>query len=115
MSTATVFGNFDFNKVEKHPDNKKIIELIKNKDLNGICNNMCNVLETVTIKNYPIISEIKKSMLEYGAMGSLMSGSGPTVFGFYENYDKALVALKNIRSKFRIKEIYITTIFNTSK
>ena len=54
-------------------------------------------------------------MLEYDAIGSLMSGSGPTVFGFYENYDKALVALKNIRSKFRIKEIYITTIFNTSK
>ena len=115
VSTAAVFGNFDLNNVKKHPDNKKIIELIKNKDLKGICDNMCNVLETVTVKNYPIIADIKKAMLEYDAIGSLMSGSGPTVFGFYENYDKALVALKNIRSKFRIKEIYITTIFNTSK
>lgn len=115
VSTAAVFGNFDINKVEKHPDNKKIIEFIKNKDLKGICDNMCNVLETVTINNYPIISEIKSAMLEHNAVGSLMSGSGPTVFGFYENYDKALAALKYIRAKFKIKEIYITTIFNTSK
>ena len=115
VSTAAVFGNFDLNNVKKHPDNKKIIELIKNKDLKGICNNMCNVLETVTVNNYPIIADIKKAMLEYDAIGSLMSGSGPTVFGFYENYDKALIALRHIRSKFRIKEIYITTIFNTSK
>lgn len=114
VSTATVFGNFDLNKVDKHPDNQKMIELIKNKDLKGICNNMCNVLETVTIKNYPIIDTIKKSMLECGAIGSLMSGSGPTVFGFYENYNAALKSLKYIRTKHHIREIYITTVFNTS-
>lgn len=114
VSTATVFGSFDLNKVDKHPDNQKMIELIKNKDLKGICNNMCNVLETVTIKNYPIIDTIKKSMLECGAIGSLMSGSGPTVFGFYENYDAALKSLKYIRTKHHIREIYITTVFNTS-
>lgn len=115
VSTATVFGNFNINNVEKHPDNNKMIELIKNKDLNGICENMCNVLESVTIKNYPIIADIKKAMLDNGAIGSLMSGSGPTVFGFYENYEKALSALKSIRSLYKLKEIYITTIFNTSK
>lgn len=115
VSTATVFGSLDLSKVDKHPDNKKMIELIKNKDLQGICDNMCNVLESVTIKNYPIIDTIKKSMINNGAMGSLMSGSGPTVFGFFENYDMALKALKYIRSKHHIREIYITTVFNTSK
>lgn len=115
VSTATVFGSLDLNKVDKHPDNKKMIELIKNKDLQGICDNMCNVLESVTIKNYPIIDTIKKAMINNGAMGSLMSGSGPTVFGFFENYDMALKALKYIRSKHHIREIYITTVFNTSK
>ena len=115
VSTSVVFGNFDLSKVDKHPDNNRIIELIKDKDLKGICENMCNVLESVTVKNYPVIADIKKSMIEYGAMGSLMSGSGPTVFGFFEDYNTALSALKNIRSKYRIKEIYITTIFNTSK
>lgn len=115
VSTSVVFGNFDLSKVDKHPDNNRIIELIKDKDLKGICENMCNVLESVTVKNYPVIADIKKSMIEYGAMGSLMSGSGPTVFGFFEDYNTALSALKNIRSKYRIKEIYITTVFNTSK
>lgn len=115
VSTATVFGSLDLSKVDKHPDNKKMIELIKNKDLQGICDNMCNVLESVTVKNYPIIDTIKKAMIKNGAIGSLMSGSGPTVFGFFENYDMALNALKYIRSKHHIREIYITTVFNTSK
>lgn len=115
VSTAAVFGSFDLSKVDKHPNNKKMIELIKNKDLQGICDNMCNVLESVTVKNYPIIKTIKKAMIDKGAIGSLMSGSGPTVFGFFENYDKALNALKFIRTKHYIKEIYITTVFNTSK
>lgn len=115
VSTATVFGSLDLSKVDKHPDNKKMIELIKNKDLQGICDNMCNVLENVTVKNYPIIDTIKKAMINNGAIGSLMSGSGPTVFGFFENYDMALNALKYIRSKHHIREIYITTVFNTSK
>ena len=83
VSTATVFGSFDLNKVDKHPDNQKMIELIKNKDLKGICNNMCNVLETVTIKNYAIIDTVKKSMLEGFAIFSLMSCSFPTFFCFY--------------------------------
>lgn len=115
VSTAAVFGSFDLNKVDRHPDNEKMIELIKNKDLQGICDNMCNVLESVTVRNYPIIDTIKKAMLDKGAIGSLMSGSGPTVFGFFESYDKALNALKFIRAKHHIKEIYITTVFNTSK
>lgn len=115
VSTATVFGSFDLKNVNKHPDNNKMTELIKNKDLEGICENMCNVLESVTIKNYPIIAELKNAMLYEGAIGSLMSGSGPTVFGFYKSYEKALKALKNIRAKYHIKEIYITTVFNTSK
>lgn len=112
VSTATVFGALDLNKVEKRPDNEKVIELIKNKDLKGICDNMCNVLENVTIANYPIVEDIKKAMIEHKAVGSMMSGSGPTVFGFYNDYDTALGALKEIRHKFKIKEVYVTTIYN---
>ncbi len=115
VSTAAVFGSFDMSKVEKHPDNALMTELIKNKDIEGICKNMCNVLESVTENNYPVIADLKKAMLENGALGSLMSGSGPTVFGFYESYDKALNALRYIRRKFGIREVYITTVFNTSR
>lgn len=112
VSTATVFGSFDINKVEKRPDNKKMINLIKKKNLKGICDNMRNVLETVTVKNYPIIDDIKKCMLENKAIGAMMSGSGPTVFGIYPNYNSALYGLRAIRNQFKIKEVYITTIYN---
>ncbi len=115
VSTATVFGAFDINNVEKRPDNKKIIELIKAKALEGICQNMCNVLESVTVSNYPIIADVKKEMLENEAIGSMMSGSGPTVFGFYKDYKSALNGLRAVKSKFKFKEIYITTIFNTAR
>ncbi len=115
VSTAAVFGSFDMSKVDKHPDNELMTELIRNKDIEGICQNMCNVLESVTINNYPIIASLKKAMLEKDALGSLMSGSGPTVFGFYESYDKALAALRYIRGRYNIREIYITTVFNTGR
>lgn len=112
VSTAAVFGSLDLNTVDRHPDNEKVIELIKNKDLQGVCNNMCNVLENVTIANYPIVADIKNYMLENKAVGSMMSGSGPTVFGFYNDYNTALAALKKIRHDTKIKEIYVTTIYN---
>ena len=115
VSTASVFGAFDNSAVNKNerPDNNLVIELIKNNDLKGICNNMRNVLESVTIKNYPIIDDIKQMMLDKGAIGSMMSGSGPTVFGFYNSYNEAVKVLRTIRDKHKFREMYITTIFNT--
>lgn len=115
VSTPAVFKEFSLDKVEKHPDIDKMISYIKAGDLKGVCDTMCNVLETVTIKNYPVIAEVKQAMLDCGASGSMMSGSGPTVFGFYGSYEEGIKALKHIRSTFRIREIYLTTIFNTRR
>ncbi len=115
VSTAAVFGAFDIKNVEKRPDNEKMIELIKAKDLEGICRNMCNVLESVTVKNYPVINEVKNTMLENDAIGSMMSGSGPTVFGFYQDYKTALKGLRAIKNRFKFREVYITTVFNTAR
>ncbi len=53
---------------------------------------MGNVLETVTIPNYPVIAEIKEHMMEHGAAGAMMSGSGPTVFGLFDDKEKAVAA-----------------------
>ena len=115
VSTPAVFKEFSLDKVERHPDIEKMIEYIEKKDLKGICGEMCNVLETVTVKNYPVISDIKQAMLDHGATGSMMSGSGPTVFGFFDTYDQGITALKYVRSTYRIREIYLTTIFNTRR
>lgn len=112
VSTASVFKKLKLDEIKKHPETEKIINYIKNKDIINISNSMCNVLETVTINDYPIIDKIKKSMIENDAIGSMMSGSGPTVFGFFYSKQSALNAIRNIRKTFHIKDCFLTTIYN---
>ena len=112
ISTATIFKSLDLSKIQNHPNIDKMIEDIKKQDLKAVSEGMCNVLEEVTIPICPKIADIKAKMLEYGAIGSMMSGSGPTVFGFYPDYESGLAALKEIRKNFHVREIYLTTIFN---
>lgn len=112
VSTATVYQSIDNCGIEVHPDIDTMIKNIEAGDLKAVCDCMCNVLENVTVNNYPIIADIKVKMLELGAVGSMMSGSGPTVFGFFNAYEPALEALKEVRRIFRTREVYVTTIFN---
>lgn len=113
VSTASVFQGLNINEITNHPDIEKMIYNIEKKDLQAICNGLSNVLETVTIKNYPIIDDIKSIMLKNNALGSLMSGSGPTVFGIFASKNDCLSALKELKSDLKIKDTYLTTIFNT--
>ena len=87
VSTKFVYDNLHANELrpEQHPDIDGMMEAIKQKDLYGIADRFGNVLENVTIPAYPVIQEIKDLMLEQGAIGALMSGSGPTVFGLFTN------------------------------
>lgn len=92
VSTKFVYSNLKLDENTKHPDIDKMIDCIREKDLYGLCSNMANILETVTIPEHPEIADIKNTMLENGAVGSLMSGSGPTVFGIFDDLDKAKAA-----------------------
>lgn len=89
ISTKFVYSNLKLDEETIHPDVDLMIDCIKRKDLYGLCDNMANILETVTIPEHPEINDIKKTMLDQGAIGSLMSGSGPTVFGIFDDLDKA--------------------------
>ena len=89
-----------------------MVEAIRNGDLHGITNRMENVLETVTEKTYPVISEIKEKMREEGALTAWMSGSGPTVFGIFEEEDKAQKAAERIREQELGNQILVTTFVN---
>jgi len=100
VSTAWVYNNFKASSVERFPDIEKTIEHIRQKDINAISNDLCNVLESVTIKKYPVINDIKKAMIRFGALGALMSGSGPSVFGLFQAQDRCLNAMKSIRGLF---------------
>ena len=67
-----------------------------------------NVLETVTIPEYPIIRELKEEMLAYGALGALMSGSGPTVFGIFETEGHLQAAYEKMKKREGVSQIFMT-------
>ena len=81
-----------------HPDNKAMRKSLIKKDLQGICKALGNVLEYVTIPEYPEIAKIKQKLSDYGAMAAMMSGRGPTVFAIVEDSQKA----KDIVSKIQL-------------
>ncbi len=111
LSTAQVFENLDLNNIP-HPDIEKIIYYLKKQKLKKVCENLCNVLETVTIPKHPVIRSIKNFMIENGALGSLMSGSGSSVFGIYPSKKEAILAFNQLKYRYKFKEIFLTTPFN---
>lgn len=115
VSTATVFKSLDLSKIDRRPDNNLVIEAINRGDINGVANNMCNVLETVTQRKYPVIGEIKQVMLQYGAQGAIMSGSGPTVFGIYHSKDKAHKTAYKLKLAYLVGDVFITRMYNRQK
>lgn len=112
VSTKFVYENLHADKLKEHPDVDGMVETLKDKDLIRMCNLLGNVLETVTEKEYPIISKVKNIMKENGAEGVLMSGSGPTVFGIFENSQegltKASAAKEVIRENDLATQVFIT-------
>jgi len=96
----------------QHPDIDGMAEAIRSGSLSGILPRLGNVLETVTIPAYPVIADIKRRMLEYGASGSLMSGSGPTVFGIFplERQAEARAAYERLLQDGLAKQIFLVTL-----
>ena len=107
VSTAFVYKNLDLPALSKNPDIDGMLECLKEKDLSGICDRLENVLETVTIKEYPIIEKVKKHLMDQGAKGALMSGSGPTIFAIFEDKKTADDAMESLRSIEDIKQAYV--------
>ncbi len=117
VSTKFVYENLHANdlKPEQHPDVDSMIEAMRQKDLGLLCSRMGNVLETVTIPAYPVINEIKRTMMDNGAIGSMMSGSGPTVFGIFDSPVAAKQAVKAVRAAKLAKQICLTTPYNVKR
>ena len=115
VSTKFVYQNLKLDDTTIHPDIDRLIDDIKAKSLHDIAAHMGNVLETVTIPSYPVIDEIKKHMLSNGAVGAMMSGSGPTVFGLFDDEDTAKKAYKAMRSSHLARQVYLTSVYNNRK
>ncbi len=117
VSTRFVYENLHANdlKPEQHPDVDAMIEAMKEKDLGLLTARMGNVLELVTVPAHPVIEEIKRYMLEAGALGAMMSGSGPTVFGIFDTQAKARKAYHAMRAGRLAKQLYLTVPYNVRR
>lgn len=114
VSTKYVYEHLDAEGVETHPDIDGMIDALEEGDLQGIVSRLGNVLESVTVKKHAIINTLKQCMMESGAMGSLMSGSGPTVFGIFTDVQKAQKAKEEIEKKQLAKQVFVTNFHNSS-
>lgn len=119
VSTKYVYENLHANdlKPEQHPDIDGILDALKKQDLRSMaeCLRDGNVLETVTAEAYPVISRLKATMEENGAAVALMSGSGPTVFGIYEDRMQARRDMAAIRKSRLAKQLFLTTPYNNNR
>lgn len=96
---ANVYKNLDLDSLKDRPDIDKVMKLIEKGDTNSLSKHMRNVLESVTTKDYPIVEVIKEYMIEQGALGSIMSGSGPTVFGIFDDEKVLVECMKDLENK----------------
>ncbi|MBO5986054.1 MAG: 4-(cytidine 5'-diphospho)-2-C-methyl-D-erythritol kinase [Lachnospiraceae bacterium] len=114
VSTKEVYQALDSQSVPWHPDVDGMRQAIEEGRLEGIYSRLGNVLETVTVAKHPIVSEIKQEMFGNGALGSLMSGSGPSVFGIFDDEEKARAAGESIKKKGLAKQVFVTGPVNYS-
>jgi 4-diphosphocytidyl-2-C-methyl-D-erythritol kinase len=110
VSTKEVYQSLNLNEIKDRPDIAGMMKAIEKQDLAGICDRMGNVLEIVTTKMHPIILELKQKLLDYGAIGSLMSGSGPTVFGIFADMSAAYGAYDNVKTL--VNEVFVVKTFD---
>ena len=115
VSTKFVYTNLKANELESHPDIDGQIQAIRSGDRKKVAELCGNVLETVTIPAYPVIEEIKDVMKKGGALNACMSGSGPTVFGLFDDREKAKAVYENLYGGELAKQVYLTTFFNNRK
>jgi len=106
VSTKEVYKNFDLSRVIFHPKIEELIEKMESDDIYFVANNMKNLLENVTLKKHRVISNIKEEVKLNGSIGTMMSGSGPTVFAFFDDMLKAQTCYDNMKKKY--KDVFIT-------
>ena len=108
VSTKFVYENLHVDRLMDHPDIDGVAACIRSGDLRGMAARLSNVLETVTAKHYPVIEERKAFLREHGALAALMSGSGPTVFGIFEEEGTARGAYERLRQEAASDQVFLT-------
>lgn len=104
VSTAYVYNRLNLNNCKNRIQIERLIKYMEEDNLPKLGENMANIMEEVVIEEYPIVGELKKEMIRYGALGSIMSGSGPTVFGLFDDEEKLLRCKNHLEKK--IEKVY---------
>lgn len=112
VSTKYVYTTLDLNTNTVHPDIDGMKKALEDGNLYGITERMGNVLQDVTIPAYPEVERIKEQMKTLGAVNAMMSGSGPTVFGIFDNEEKAREACQKLRESGSCQQVFLTVPFN---
>ena len=112
VSTKYVYTTLDLNTDTVHPDIDGMKKALEDGNLYGITERMGNVLQDVTIPVYPEVERIKEQMKTLGAVNAMMSGSGPTVFGIFDNEEKAQKACQKLRESGSCQQVLLTVPFN---
>ncbi len=110
VSTKYVYDNLVLDGNTVHPDIDGIMDGINSEDIYKVADKLGNVLESVTEKAYPVIGDIKDIMIREGALNSIMSGSGPTVFGIFDDKEKAVYCREVLRSGSLTRNSYVVEL-----
>ena len=101
ISTPELFGCIDCRKLRCRPDTEGIMTALAERDLAGVARRLYNVFEDVlTDRRGAEIAEIKRELISRGALGAVMSGTGPTVFGIFDQEGSARDAYQTLKSQY---------------
>ena len=110
VSTKTAYESLQLDKIQSHPDIDGMIRDIENGNLLAMTDKMGNVFESGIIGKYPVIGEIKDLMEANGALKAMISGSGPTVFGIFDDREKMEAAAAVLRQSNLAKTVFATEV-----
>lgn len=107
ISTGYVYTHLNLQHLHYHPDTTRAVDAISRRDAVALGQTLSNVLETVAFPEHPVLEELKELFLQNGAIGALMSGSGPTTYGLYQDEILANIAYKTAKEKYPDYEVYL--------
>ncbi len=99
VSTKEIYSKLKLEAIRNRPDNPRMIKYLETGDIQGISSSLANVLEEVTIPMHPQIHRLKEELVAHGALGALMSGSGPSVYGIFPDQEAARKAVQPLRER----------------
>ncbi len=111
VSTKWAYESLHLELTESKKDSKMVVDALKSGDLSLLSRSLFNRFEEVIMAKHPVIGGIKSELLREGAVGALMSGSGPAIFGLFHDGEKAKEIAKTISTMRKEERVYVTRTY----